>query len=108
MLLGFRYYHWRLSVRRVSDENFGLLTKLMIYSYVNEISQQVPTIEYIPPRGDGQPIGLNFLLNSLPANLYALTWLLPSGNLFLQATYATSIYDWQNNVCSLYSMVVRM
>lgn len=41
---------------------------------------------------------MNVLLNSLPANLFSLTWLLPSGNLFIQTNWATEIFDYKNNV----------
>ena len=44
---------------------------------MNDKSQNNPTYEFYPSKGG--PIGLNFLLNTMPANLYPLTWLLPSG-----------------------------
>lgn len=64
--------------------------------YVNDKTQNNPSYEFWPSRGG--PIGLNFLLNTLPANLYPLTWLLPSGNIFLQANLGTEIFDYVNNV----------
>ena len=36
------------------------------------------------------------LESTLPANLYPLTWLLPSGNLLIQSNWATSILDYKN------------
>ena len=90
---------WYPTLETLQDGSAIVIGGCLYGGYVNEISQQVPTIEFIPSKGNS--IGLNFLLNSLPANLYALTWLLPSGNLFMQATYSTSIYDWQNQVCLL-------
>lgn len=39
--------------------------------------QNNPTYEYYPSKGG--PIGLNILTTTLPANLFPLTWLLPSG-----------------------------
>lgn len=41
---------------------------------------------------------MNVLLNSLPANLFSLTWLLPSGNLFIQTNWKTEIFDYKNNI----------
>lgn len=41
-----------------------------------------PTFEYYPSRGN--PIMLPILVRTLPANLYPLTWLLPSGKLSLK------------------------
>lgn len=59
-------------------------------------SKNNPTYEYFPPRGE--PIGLNILTTTLPANLYPLTWLLPSGNLFIQSNWKTEIFDYKAQV----------
>ena len=45
--------------------------------YVNDIGQNNPTYEFYPTRGG--PVGLNILTTTLPANLFPLIWLLPSG-----------------------------
>lgn len=34
----------------------------------------------------------------MPVNLFPLTWLLPSGNMLIQANRAAEIYDYKNNV----------
>lgn len=36
---------------------------------------------------------MNILVTSLPANLYPLTWLLPSGKLFIQSNWQTEFFD---------------
>jgi hypothetical protein len=54
-----------------------------------------PTYEFFPPRGN--PVGLNILTTTLPANLYPLTWLLPTGNLFIQTNWKTEIFDYKAN-----------
>ncbi|SCV72721.1 BQ2448_4258 [Microbotryum intermedium] len=64
--------------------------------YVNDKSQNNPTYEYYPSQGG--PIGLNILTTTLPANLFPLTWLLPSGNIFINANLGTEIFDYKNNV----------
>ncbi|GAA5864012.1 hypothetical protein JCM8547_005308 [Rhodosporidiobolus lusitaniae] len=64
--------------------------------YVNDAGQNNPTYEFYPSRGG--PVGLNLLTQTLPANLFPLTWLLPSGNLFIQANWGTEIFDYKNNV----------
>lgn len=38
------------------------------------------------------------MTETLPANLFPLTWLLPSGNLFIQTNLGTEIFDYKNNV----------
>ncbi|RXW23509.1 hypothetical protein EST38_g2323 [Candolleomyces aberdarensis] len=57
--------------------------------YVNDRFQDNPTYQFFPPRGDGTPIQSPILASTLPANLYPLTWLLPSGNLLIQSNWAT-------------------
>ncbi|KAK4686430.1 hypothetical protein P7C73_g3698, partial [Tremellales sp. Uapishka_1] len=62
--------------------------------YVNTAAQDNPTYEFWPPKGDGEAVGLSFLSDTLPVNLYALTWLMPSGKLFMQASRSTILYDY--------------
>ncbi|GAA5955092.1 hypothetical protein JCM21900_001609 [Sporobolomyces salmonicolor] len=64
--------------------------------YVNDAGQNNPTYEFYPSRGG--PIGLNILTTTLPANLFPLTWLLPSGNIFIQTNLGTEIFDYKNNI----------
>lgn len=59
--------------------------------YVNDPGNNNPTYEYFPSRGN--PITMPFLQNTLPVNLYPLTWLLPSGRLFVQANWQTILMD---------------
>ncbi|WWC63107.1 uncharacterized protein I303_105707 [Kwoniella dejecticola CBS 10117] len=61
--------------------------------YVNTQAQDNPTYEFFPPRAD-DPQDLQFLADTLPINLYALTWLMPSGKLFMQANRKTILYDY--------------
>lgn len=58
--------------------------------FVNSIGgdQSVPTYEFWPTRGD--PVNSTFLMQTQPANLYPLTWLLPSGLVFMQADWQTT------------------
>lgn len=65
-------------------------------NYLNNINQNNPTYEFWPSRGN--PTSLNILLDSMPINLFPLTWLLPSGNLFIQSNWNASIFDWQNGI----------
>ncbi|KAK4052086.1 hypothetical protein OIV83_002380 [Microbotryomycetes sp. JL201] len=64
--------------------------------YVNDASQNNPTYEMYPSVGG--PVGLNILTETLPANLFPLTWLLPSGNIFINANLGTEIFDYKNNI----------
>ncbi|ORY61159.1 copper radical oxidase [Leucosporidium creatinivorum] len=64
--------------------------------YVNDAGQNNPTYEFYPSTGG--PIGLNILTTTLPANLFPLTWLLPSGNIFIQTNLGTEVFDYKNNI----------
>lgn len=63
--------------------------------YVNTQAQDNPTYEFFPPRGDGQAIYMSFLSETLPINLYALTWLMPSGKLFMQSNRRSILFDYE-------------
>jgi len=41
---------------------------------------------------------LKLLQNTLPANLFPLTWLLPSGKLLIQANWGTALLDYKNQI----------
>ena len=56
-------------------------------SFVNtpQGGQNVPSIEFWPRRSlDESPWNLTFLEETMPVNLYPLTWLLSDGRLFMQ------------------------
>jgi hypothetical protein len=48
-----------------------------------------PTYEFLPA-GPGQPQVMNFMVNTSGLNSYPLTYLMPSGKMFVQANYSTS------------------
>ncbi|GJN94121.1 hypothetical protein Rhopal_007195-T1 [Rhodotorula paludigena] len=58
--------------------------------------QNVPTYEYWPSKGE--PVTMRFLEETMPANLYPLTWLMSDGRLFVQAGWQTTMLDYENNV----------
>lgn len=62
---------------------------------MNDARQTNPTYEFFPSRG--RPITSPILVNTLPANLYPLTWLLPSGRLLIQSNWATVMLDYKKN-----------
>ncbi|KAG5641947.1 hypothetical protein DXG03_003936 [Asterophora parasitica] len=61
--------------------------------YVNDAWQDNPTYEFFPPKGN--PVTSLILQRTLPANLYPLTWLLPSGKILLQSNWQTSLLDYR-------------
>lgn len=60
---------------------------------MNDVGQDNPTYEFFPSLGD--PITSPVLQRSLPANLYPLTWLLPSNKLLIQSNWDTILLDYK-------------
>jgi len=87
---------WYPSLETLEDGSIIIIGGCRRGGYVNDAGQDNPTYEFFPPRG-GEPIVLPVLQRTLPANLYPLTWLLPSGNLFLQSNWATVLFDYKTN-----------
>ncbi|KAG8795667.1 hypothetical protein FRC12_011639 [Ceratobasidium sp. 428] len=84
---------WYPTLENLEDGSLIIIGGNQWGGFVNSAGQNNPTYEYFPSRGD--PIGLNILTTTLPANLYPLTWLLPSGNLFIQSNWKTEIFDYK-------------
>ena len=63
--------------------------------YVNDANNNNPTYEYFPPQGP--PVALPLLTSTLPANLFPILFLLPSGLLFVQLNWATAVLDLSQN-----------
>ncbi|KAG8858717.1 hypothetical protein FRB96_004854 [Tulasnella sp. 330] len=59
--------------------------------FVNDAGNNNPTWEWWPSRGAVQ--NLTILETTLPANLYPLTWMLPSGKLFIQTNLGAELFD---------------
>ncbi|KDQ20479.1 hypothetical protein BOTBODRAFT_26498 [Botryobasidium botryosum FD-172 SS1] len=89
---------WYPTLETLEDGSIMILGGCLWGGFVNAASQNNPTLEYFPPRNGGTPIGLNILTTTLPANLYPITYLLPSGNIIIQTNFGTEIYDYKNNV----------
>ncbi|CAL1706725.1 unnamed protein product [Somion occarium] len=65
--------------------------------FVNSAQQNNPTYEFFPlPKDNPDPIQSPMLSNTLPANLFPLTWLLPSGKVIMQANWGTAMLDYKN------------
>jgi hypothetical protein len=86
---------WYPMVEALEDGSLIIIGGDKNGGYVNTAAQDNPTYEFFPPKGDGQAVYLQFLADTLPVNLYALTWLMPSGRLFMQANRASILYDWK-------------
>ncbi|KLO12277.1 glyoxal oxidase [Schizopora paradoxa] len=87
---------WYPSVETLPDGSIIIIGGNQYGGFVNSAGNNNPTYEFFPYRGS--PINLPLLASTLPANLYPITYLLPSGNLFLQLNWATAILDYNNNI----------
>ena len=87
---------WYPTIETLQDGSLIILGGMRDGGYVNIAGSDNPTIEYFPSKGT--QIGLNILAETLPCNLYPLTWLLPSGNLLIQSNLGAEVFDWQNVV----------
>jgi len=57
-----------------------------------------PTYEFWPPINGNPPQIMQFLIKTSGLNAFALTYLMPSGKLFVQANYSTMLWDYNANV----------
>ncbi|KAJ3512328.1 hypothetical protein NLJ89_g3581 [Agrocybe chaxingu] len=87
---------WYPTLETLDDGSIIILGGCRNGGYVNDAGQAVPTYEFFPPTGP--PVVSPILQNSLPANLYPLAFLLPSGKVLLQANWLTTLLDYKNKV----------
>ncbi|KAF4610671.1 hypothetical protein D9613_007314 [Agrocybe pediades] len=87
---------WYPTVETLEDGSAIIIGGCKWGAYVNDASQTTANYEFFP--STGPPVPSTFLQNTLPANLYPLTWLLPSGKLLMQATWSTTLLDYKTNV----------
>ncbi|CAE6524828.1 unnamed protein product [Rhizoctonia solani] len=86
---------WYPTLETLADGSMIIIGGNQWGGFVNSAGQNNPTYEFFPSKGD--PVGLNILTTTLPANLFPLTWLLPSGNLFIQTNWGTEVFDYKTN-----------
>ena len=87
---------WYPTVEALEDGSVIVIGGDLWGGYVNDANggQDNPTYEFFPHKESDEPINLQFLSDTLPVNLFALTWLMPDGRLFMQASLSTILYDW--------------
>ncbi|KAJ1310491.1 hypothetical protein OPQ81_007224 [Rhizoctonia solani] len=86
---------WYPTLETLEDGSMIIIGGNQWGGFVNSAGQNNPTYEFFPSKGD--PVGLNILTTTLPANLFPLTWLLPSGNLFIQTNWGTEVFNYKTN-----------
>ncbi|EKM74650.1 hypothetical protein AGABI1DRAFT_116791 [Agaricus bisporus var. burnettii JB137-S8] len=86
---------WYPTLETLEDGTMIILGGCQFGGYVNAEFQDNPTYEFFPPRGE--PIRSRILATTLPANLFPLTWLLPSGLLLVQSNWATVLLNYTSH-----------
>ncbi|KIM23987.1 glyoxal oxidase [Serendipita vermifera MAFF 305830] len=87
---------WYPTLEGLPDGSLFILGGNKWGGFVNDADQNNPTYEFYPSQGE--PVGLNILATTLPANLFPFTFLLPSGNIFIQTNWGAEVFDYKNNV----------
>jgi len=92
---------WYSSVVRVQDGSVLIIGGSKRGGWINNATTNNPTIEFFPPKyihdANGMPIHLQFLADTLNANLFPISFLLPDGRIFIAANRDAIIYDWKKN-----------
>ncbi|KAI0358529.1 DUF1929-domain-containing protein [Trametes cingulata] len=86
---------WYPTLETLDDGSIIIIGGAQWGGFVNDANQNNPTWEIFPPKDNDGPVQSDILQNSLPANLYPLTWLLPSGKLLIQSNWKTSFLDYR-------------
>ncbi|KLO12283.1 glyoxal oxidase [Schizopora paradoxa] len=87
---------WYPSVETLPDGSVIIIGGDDWGGFVNSADQNNPTYEFFPTQG--APIQLDILTTTLPVNLFPITFLMPSGVLFMQLNWATVMFDYVNGV----------
>ncbi|CAO3667447.1 unnamed protein product [Umbelopsis ramanniana] len=87
---------WYPTVEQMPEGDLMIMGGSIKGARVNTALINVPSIEYWPPRPEGL-IDFAFLNETLPYNLYPITYVLPDGNLFVFANRQSIIYNYKTN-----------
>jgi hypothetical protein len=98
-VIGLAKHRWYPAAEALADGTVVLIGGFTAGGYINrqfpnvdpayEFGSAEPTYEFYPP-GSQSPQVMNFMLKTSGLNSYALTYLMPSGKMFVQANYSTS------------------
>jgi hypothetical protein len=99
-------HRWYPGVEPLADGSVVLIGGFRQGGYINreypnldptyEVNKSEPTYEFFPPTGQDPPI-LKFVVDTSGLNSFPLTYLMPSGKMFVQANYSTMLWDYNTN-----------
>jgi hypothetical protein len=97
---------WYSAAEALADGSIAIIGGFVNGGYVNrnfpntdptlEGGAAEPTYEFYPSKG--APQEMTFMTTTSGLNAYAHTYLMPSGNMFLQANLSTIMWNWTTNV----------
>ncbi|KAH7099405.1 glyoxal oxidase N-terminus-domain-containing protein [Auriculariales sp. MPI-PUGE-AT-0066] len=94
-------WRWYPSSLRLQDGSVLVVGGSLTGAFMSNSSLDNPTMEFYPPKAlngfNGTAIPSPFLVDTLNANLFPITYLLPSGQVFIAANTMAMIYNWQTN-----------
>ena len=92
---------WYPTAVRLDDGSAIIIGGSTRGDYINNPDMNNPTYEFWPPKAihgsNGMPIPMQFLRDTLNANLFPMAFLLPDGKIFIAANTEAMIYDWKKN-----------
>ncbi|THU91946.1 hypothetical protein K435DRAFT_800864 [Dendrothele bispora CBS 962.96] len=92
---------WYPGVVRLEDGSAMIVGGCYLNDWINNATMNNPTYEFYPPKNinghNGTEIPMPFLNDTLKANLFPYTAVLPDGRVFIAANNQTMIFDWKTN-----------
>ncbi|WFD41897.1 (methyl)glyoxal oxidase [Malassezia psittaci] len=88
---------WYPTVEPLSDGSVAIIGGMRDGGYVTSSSSNEPSLEYYPAKGDGDAVYVDFLSRTVPLSLYPHTFMMGSGELFMQANRETILWNWNKN-----------
>ncbi len=89
---------WYPSTTRLEDGSVIILGGMEVEGFNNvDHAANNSTLEFWPPKFDGLAIHSKFLVDALNTNLFPIAFLLPSGDIFVDANTLAMTYNWKTN-----------
>lgn len=88
---------WYPSLETIETGRIFILGGNQYGGFVNNAANSNPTFEFWPREAGETPIESTILKNTLPANLYPITHLLPTGQILLNINLNAAVLDYHTN-----------
>ncbi|EPQ29707.1 uncharacterized protein PFL1_02927 [Pseudozyma flocculosa PF-1] len=87
---------WYPTVEPLKDGAVMILGGMRDGGFVPSKGSNEPTYEFYPPKGDGQARYMGILDRTVPMSLYPITYLMSSGEVFVQAGRSAVLWNYQS------------